>query len=466
MMPTDPPPRGLWLDTAGPLTPRAPLPGDAQVDVAIVGAGMTGLWTAYHLAKAAPDMRIAVIERDVAGYGASGRNGGWASAYFDAGRETLLALHGEDATRRMQAAMADAVDAVGADCAAEGIDAEYHKGGSFAVARTQPQLQRLRDALKDARAWGYTEDEYEFLDGAATRDRLVADGVLGSVFTPQCAVVNPAKLTRGLADVCERLGVTIWEQTTAEAIATGKVRTPRGIVRADVVVRALEGYTPTLEGHERLVAPIEIKMIATEPLPASFWDAVGWRDREAVSTTEKMFAYIQRTIDDRIAIGSGVPKYHFGSATPEVADTGPDYERIRQGLIELFPGTADAEITHRWGGYCASPRDWYASVGLDRERGIAWAGGYVGDGVTTAHLAGRTIRDLVLDRDTDETRLPWVNHPWQQWEPEPLRWLGINTAMRVAGRMDRTEARTGTPSKLGTLMAKLMGTDTPSSPIP
>jgi glycine/D-amino acid oxidase-like deaminating enzyme len=208
-------------------------------------------------------------------------------------------------------------------------------------------------------------------------------------------------------------------------------------------------------------------MIATEPLPEAFWDEVGWAERQAVSTTEHMFAYIQRTADDRIAIGSGRPKYHFNSATPEVEPTGSDYEQIRRTMLELFPSAADAQVTHRWGGYCATPRDWHSSVGFDRDRGIAWAGGYVGDGVTTAHLAGRTIRDLVLGNDTEETGLPWVNHAWQQWEPEPLRWFGMNLAMRVSSRMDRVEARTGRQSRfLGKVMEALVGTDTPSSPVP
>ncbi len=459
-------PQGLWLDGAGDLTPRNPLGGDLTVDVVVVGAGMTGLWTAFHLAKDAPGLRVAVIERHIAGYGASGRNGGWCSAFFSIGREGMLDLHGERATRRMQAAMLETVDAVGTDCANEGIDADYHKGGSLSLARTRPQLDSLRRGIEEARAWGHAESELTLLSPEETRRIVATEGCLGAVSTPHCAVVDPAKLSRGLAGVCERLGVTIYERTTATAIGTGTVRTDRGTVTADVVVRALEGYTSTLEGHQRMLAPLEIRMIATEPLPASFWDEVGWRDREAVATTEKMFAYLQRTADDRIAIGSGLPRYHFGSATPEVPQTGADYDAVRRALVGLFPSLRDAAITHRWGGYCATPRDWHSSVGYDPERRLAWAGGYVGDGVSTAHLAGRTIRDLVLENDSDLVRLPWVNHVWRPWEPEPLRWVGINAAMRLAARMDRYEARTGRPSKLGGVMQKLMGTDTPSSPIP
>jgi glycine/D-amino acid oxidase-like deaminating enzyme len=268
--------------------------------------------------------------------------------------------------------------------------------------------------------------------------------VLGGTYTPHCAAVDPARLVRGLGQAVERRGVAIYEQTEARSLRSGAVETEHGTVRAGTVVRATEGYTRTLRGEERALVPVYSLMIATEPLPEAFWDRAGLAHRETFADHRHLVIYGQRTEDGRMAFGGRGAPYHFGSAIrPEYDRDAVVHEALRHTLVDLFPELADASITHRWGGPLGIARDWFTSVGLDPVTGVAWAGGYVGDGLSTTNLAGRTLRDLILRRDTELTGLPWVGHRSKRWEPEPLRYLGINAGLRLAATADHAEERAG-----------------------
>ena len=449
----------LWFATcADDLNPSAPLEGDIKVDVAIVGAGFTGLWTAYYLAKARPDLKIAVLEKEIAGFGASGRNGGWASALFPSSLATLAKGADRERALAQHAAMRASVGEVIAVAEAEGIDADIAKGGTIVVARTAPQLQRAKAEVDDARSWGAGEDEIVLLDEAAARARLNASGTIGATYTPDCAAVNPARLVRGLAAAVRRLGVTIYEKTPATAISPHGVTTPRGTVTADFVVRATEGSTPSLPGLAREIIPVYSLIIATAPLPAEVWDEIGLAQRETFSDHRNLIIYGQRTADDRIVFGGRGAPYHFGSRVRPEFDSNPRVHRaLREALVDLFPSLADVEVTHRWGGALGIARDWHASAGLNTDTGMAWAGGYVGDGVTTTNLAGRTLRDLILGESTELTALPWVGHRSRKWEPEPLRWLGANAGLLAMSLADSEERLTKRQSLAARVMAPLMG---------
>ncbi len=451
----------LWHETAEDTwTVRAPLPGDRDADVAIVGAGFTGLWTAYYLLVADPTLRVVVVESETAGFGASGRNGGWCSALFPASSKKLAALSGSSraAAQAQHQAMRRTVDEVLRVIEVEDIDAQASKGGNIVLARSPAQLRTARAAVSSARAWGRGPDDLAPLDEGEARARLDATGTLGGTFTPDCAVVHPARLVRGLARVVERLGATIHERTRAVSLAPQLVVTDRGDVRADVVVRATEGYTPRLAGHRRYVVPVYSLIVATEPLSDEVWDRIGLRHRETFSDHRNLIVYGQRAADGRLVFGGRGAPYHFGSRVRPRFDRDPAvFSKLRDTVLELFPALAATRFTHSWGGVLGIPRDWCASVGLDRESGIAWAGGYVGDGVSTANLAGRTLRDLVLGQDTDLTRLPWVGHRSRSWEPEPIRWLGVNAGLRTMSLADTEERVTGRPSVLARAMAPMTG---------
>jgi len=431
------------------------MPGSASADVAIVGAGYTGLWTAYYLLGADPSLRVALVEQEIAGFGASGRNGGWCSALFPVSASRLASEHGRDAAVAQYRAMRDSVAEVLRVAATERIEADAALGGTVVLARTEPQLRRARAEVDEAREFGV---DMELLDAESARRRLAATSVAGGTYTPHCAAIHPAKLARGLADAVEARGASIYEQTRASAIEPGVVHTERGTLRADVVVQATEGYTPRLAGQRRAIAPVYSLIIATEPLPQATWDEIGLAERETFADYRHLIIYGQRTADGRMVFGGRGAPYHFGSRIDASYDRVPAvFAALQRTLAELFPVLRDVEITHRWGGPLGVARDWHASVGLDRITGLAWAGGYVGDGVSTTNLAGRTLADLILRNDSPLAGLPWVGHRSPRWEPEPLRWLGANAGLRAMTWADAAEARNGRSSRLAGAVNRLLG---------
>lgn len=441
-----------------PVVPRPALPGDTDVDVAIVGAGFTGLWAAYYLKSREPSLRIAVVEAEVAGFGASGRNGGWCSALFPASDKRIARSFGLGAATAMRAAMRASVDEVGRVSALEGIDCHFAKGGTITAMRNAAELARARAEVEDARLVGVGPDDLALLGPDEARAILGAQNVLGATYTPHCAAIHPARLARGLATCAERIGVSLYERTRALSISSGRVDTDHGRLRAATVVRATEGYTARLRGTRRAVVPVYSLMIATEPLDAATWARIGLARRETFADHRHLVIYGQRTADGRLAFGGRGAPYHFASAIHPAHERVPRvHDMLTATLVDLFPVLGDAAITHRWGGPLGVPRDWFASVGLDRTTGLAWAGGYVGDGVSTANLAGRTLADLVLDTDSELTRLPWVGHRSRAWEPEPLRFLGVNAGLAVMTSADRVEQRSGRPARRAAWFERIAG---------
>ncbi len=443
--------------TAGAAPSRPPLDGDTTADVCVVGAGYTGLWTAYYLKRNEPSLDVLVVEAESAGYGASGRNGGWCSALLPQGVSRMARSHGREAALAMRRAMIDTVTEVGAIADLEGIDCDYARGGTIVVARNRAQLARARGEVEHDQQWGGI-DGLVLLDEAETRARVGVHGALGSTYTPHCARVQPARLAQGLAVAVERAGARIVEGTRATAVGPGEVVTERGRVRARQVVRATEAWTPRLPGHRRDVVPVYSLVIATEPLPQSFWDQAGLARGETFSVHRHVIVYGQRTADDRLVFGGRGAPYHYGSRVRPEYDLEPAvFAGLHRALVDLFPALGGAAVTHRWGGPLGIARDWHASVRYDPTSGLASAGGYVGDGVATTNLAGRTLADLLTGRRTDLTRLPWVDHRSRSWEPEPLRWLGVNAGLRLARLADIEEARTGRPAQLGRALRALTG---------
>ncbi|MGW5421398.1 NAD(P)/FAD-dependent oxidoreductase [Streptomyces sp. NPDC003943] len=452
----------FWYAQEGAPAPREPLPGDGTADVCIVGGGYTGLWTAYYLKKAVPFLNITVLEAAFCGYGASGRNGGWLYNGI-AGRDSYARLHGHEAAVRLQQAMNDTVGEVVDVCAAEGIDADLHRGGVLEVAHSPAQLARLK-AFHDAEV-AFGEKERELYGARETAERIRITGAVGSSWTPHGARLHPVKLVKGLAAAVEALGVTIHESTPVTEIRPKHAVTPYGTVRAPYVLRCTEGFTASLAGQRRTWLPMNSSMIATEPLTDAQWESIGWNGLETLGDMAHAYMYAQRTADGRIALGGrGVP-YRFGSRTDNDGRTQPQtVTALREILIRFFPQLAGVGIAHAWSGVLGVPRDWCATVTLDRSTGLGWAGGYVGSGVATTNLAARTLRDLIQQDSgqggsTELTELPWVNHRVRKWEPEPLRWLGVQTmyaAFRAADRRE-TAARTAATDRIAVIANRLSG---------
>lgn len=432
--------QSFWHATApGALEPRPALSSDEEVDVAIAGAGYTGLWTAWYLKQLEPGLRVAIVEKEIAGFGASGRNGGWCVGTL-AGMDALLG----DPSRRdgaiaLQRELFDTVAEVERVCQQEGIDCHWRRSGFVNVATTEAFRRQLEREVAHWHSLGFGEEDVRWLDAKACAERVRTRVNLGGVFLAHCAAMHPARLVRGLAEAVERRGVAIYERTPALALERGAVLTPGGRLRARTVVRATEGYTGSIRGHRRALIPVHSMMIATEPLPEPVWKEIGLPHRETFADPRRMVIYGQRTADDRIAFGAR-GAYFYGSRVHDRFP--PDFQAfrtVREILLSLLPVLAHHRIEYSWGGALGVPREWRPAVWLDRARGFATAGGYVGEGVAASNLAGRTLAELIAGRETPRTALPLVAPPSRHWEPEPLRFLGVTAVRRIGESLDAAD---------------------------
>jgi glycine/D-amino acid oxidase-like deaminating enzyme len=450
----------FWLETAeDDLTPRPPLSGKVDADVAILGAGYSGLWTAYYLTLLRPDVKITVVEAEIAGFGASGRNGSWCSAGFPLSAGELIRRYGRDRTRILEETMFATVDEVGRVCRAEGIDAHFNKCGLLRIARGRHQLPALHSAHAVYRDLGL-EDHFRLLDAAQTEARVRVAGAEGSLFSPDCATVQPAALVRGLARVVERRGVTIHEGsrvTSVEGAPRPRLRTDQAEVRADVVVLCGEAYLSRLPAYHRQIIPVYSLIALSEPLTGEQWARIGWDGRECLSSFRYTVDYLARTHDGRILFGSRGAPYHYGSRIDDAYDRyEPTHRMIQDLFYTWFPALRDVSFTHHWGGPVGMPRDQMPTVAYNRETRIATARGYTGQGVATTNLAGRTLAHLITDTPCDLTSLPFVGHRSRNWEPEPIRWLGIRYVQRAYERIDLRAERTG-KAPTGRSPAEILG---------
>jgi glycine/D-amino acid oxidase-like deaminating enzyme len=439
--------RGFWFDSLGEL-PAHPVPAwRNRVQVAIVGAGYTGLWTAYYLKQLDPALDVAVYEAERVGFGASGRNGGWCEGLARGVHELIEQAETRSRGVAVARALFATVDEIARVCDREGIDAHLAKGGALTVATVPFRAPILQQAIERLHGWGFDEGDWRWLPPDEAQARIGLRANHGAQWFAHCAAVHPARLVLGLADAVRRAGVQLFEHTPVAAIGPHRVRTVRGPVAADVVIRATEGYTPSLAGETRTLLPVHSMVTATEPLPPEVWRSIGLATRETFGDWRRVVIYGQRTADDRLVFG-GRGGYYFGSARRNVDSAEPRLQLLRELLPRLFPVLKDFRITHAWGGPMGVQRNWRPGVCFDAGSGLGWAGGYLGEGVATSNLAARMLADLVLGRQTALLELPWVGDRARRWEPEPLRWLGARLMEHVAERADAAEFAHNRPSRL------------------
>ena len=449
----------FWLETCGDnLTPRPALSGSVDVDVAILGAGYSGLWTAYYLQARQPSLKIAIVEKEIAGFGASGRNGSWCTCHFPVSPAALAEHYGPDSARAMYRAMAGAVDEVGRVAAAEGFDIHYTRGGAMTVARGPEQLPSVRDTHADFERLGLG-DRVQLLDQKQTVERIRIAGALSAIHYKDAAMIHPARLARGLARVVERRGATIYEQTEVTDFTTGAkpaLHTARGDVRAKTIVLCGEAYLTRLRKLRRVLIPVYSLMTLTEPLSAADWAEIGWNNRECIDSCRLTIEYISKTLDGRILFGGRGAPYHFGSRIEHEYDRHePTIQMFQDSVRKWFPRLKDVRFTHSWGGPLGAPRDFMTSMSYDPARGVASARGYVGNGVATTNLAGRVLADLICGVKSEITALPCVNHHSPNWEPEPFRYIGVHYIQRAYWNIDQKAERTGVPPSGKSLAERL-----------
>lgn len=451
----------FWLETCGEsLAPRPALRASTEVDVAILGGGYTGLWTAYYLLRGEPGLKVAVIERDLVGFGASGRNGGWCSSKFPVTPGMLEHRYGRDRARALMLAMNGAVDEVGRVCEEENIDAHFHKGGILTLARGEHQLPMIRASFDAYGRLGLAE-QYELLDSAQARERVKVTNVNGALYARENASIHPGRLVRGLARGIERRGGIIYEKTEVTGFEGGAVprfRTEGGEVRARrAIVLAGESYLSQLRKLHRVVLPVYSLIALTEPLTEDQWSAIGWQNRESLASCNYTVDYLTRTGDGRILFGSRGAPYHFGSKISDDQDRHREtHQRIEQTVVEWFPGLAGVRFTHHWGGPVGMPRDWMPMTEFDPATKMATARGYTGQGVSTTNLTGRVVAELISGKRTELSVLPIAQRHSRAWELEPLRWMAVRYMQDAFMRIDAA-GKQGRPKPKDAAVAEYLG---------
>lgn len=424
-------------------------PSASDVDVAIVGGGFSGLWTAYYLLTAQPQLRIAILESRNIGFGASGRNGGWCSGFLPLSVAELAGKHGRETALLAYQQSFDTIDEVARIISKERIDCGWHRGGTLQSASTALQAERLIDQLTMQHQAGLSANDARWLNASEVGQYIAVAETHGAIYSPHCATVNPYQLVHGLAGAVHARGANIWERSKVLSIDNGVVTHEHGHCRAQLVVQATEGYSHSLRQTRRRIVPLYSLMVATEPLDETTLEQLHWRSRCTFNDGSNMVIYAQLTHDNRIAFGGRGAPYHFGSRIADEFDIhDKTHDLIVSSIAKHFPAAAGARITHRWGGPLAVPRDWTPSISLHRDDRYARLGGYVGDGVAATNLFARTLVDTYLELDTPRRSLPFLQHRSPRWEIEPLRYIGINALIGLSNSIDTHELRHGRTPRL------------------
>lgn len=451
----------FWLETCGlELTPRPSLLQSIEVDVAILGGGYTGLWTAYYLLRGNPRLKVAVLEKEIVGFGASGRNGGWCSSKFPVTPAMLTQRYGVDAARALMLAMCDSVDEIARVCSDENIDAQFHKGGILTLARTEAHLPMLRSSYAAYERLGLAS-QYTLLSAEQALDRISVTNVLGALYAAENASVHPARLVRGLARAIEKRGGTIYERTEVTGFEGGsspRFLTPAGEVRArQAIVLAGESYLSRLSKLHRALLPVYSLITLTEPLTQSQWDSIGWQNRESLASCNYTVDYLTRTTDGRILFGSRGAPYRLGSKISDEQDRHAEtHARIQALVLEWFPTLKGIRFTHSWGGPVGMPRDWMPMTNFNAATKIATARGYTGQGVSTTNLTGRVVAELIPGNRTAISQLPIAQRSSPLWETEPLRWMAVRYMQNAFFRIDQAGKR-GKSKPIDAPIAEFLG---------
>lgn len=451
----------FWLETCGEdLTPRPSLQHSIDVDVAILGGGYTGLWTAYSLLSTNPRLKVVILEKEIVGYGASGRNGGWCSSKFPVTPSTLEHRYGIRAAHDLMVAMKCAVEDVGRVCEAEGIDAHFRKGGVLTLARGEHHVPMLRSTFSAYERLGLG-NWVKLLTAKETSERINVTNVCGALFASENASLHPGRLVRGLARAIERRGGVIYEQTEVQDFEGGshaRLVTAAGEVRArKAIVLAGESYLTRLTRLHRVVLPVYSLITLTEPLTTAQWNRIGWQNRESLASCNYTVDYLTRTADGRILFGSRGAPYRLGSKISDEQDRHAEtHARIQKLTLEWFPMLQGLKFTHSWGGSVGMPRDWMPMTEFDPASKIATARGYTGQGVSTANLTGRILAELISGNRTKLSELPIAQRRSPLWEREPLRWMAVRYMQNAFFRIDEAGKR-GKAKPVDAFLAEFLG---------
>ena len=420
-----------------------PLAENLECDVAIIGGGLSGLWSAFHLLKVKPELKIALFEARHIGYGASGRNGGWISSDYPVYRSTLEKRHGKNVADLVFASLKESIDEIGNFANHHAPKAGFVKGGTVMFARNKAQETRLKSGI---------DDEHQWLDRDELNAIIRIAGTRGGLHNEHCASANPMQLVLGLAKFLSGK-ISIYEGSIASEIAPHMLAVNASVVKAPIIINATEVF----RNAPREQIPLYSLMVATEPLTESQWQEIGNSRRATFAEGLHLINYAQRTPDNRLAIGGRGARYPFGSRkSSEIENSAQVHQSIRKLAQSWFPQISDMKFTHAWGGAVAITRDWEPYVRWDREFGYGIIGGYAGDGMTMTYLASKALVQEIIDGTDDIRGLHFINRRSRNWELEPLRYAAINTLVKLSDIADYEEKLTNRPSLLSRIIEPLI----------
>jgi len=428
--------KSYWLAAYGPYAPNPPVQGDLKVDVAIIGAGYTGLTTAYNLRKDAPGLSVAVLEAEVVGFGASGRNGGFSMTLFGLEPAVTKALFGHQRTVEAHRYMERAVDYVDALVKEHLIQSDYWFPGFLRAATTPGYARRIQHDLEILTSMGISG--IEWIEADRIRAEVDSPRFLGGWWEPRCGLLDPAKQARELKRIALQSGAQVYEETPVTEVQRSDqgftLSTPAGKVMANKLVFATNAYSHLIPQLKRKQVPAFTHMVVTEPLSEARLAPIGWKDRQGIEDARNLVHYFRLTIDNRLAMGGSDVSLAYGG------DMGRDvnprvFADLERDIAWLFPSLKGVQITHRWGGPVSVPVDMAPAIGFLGDPRAVYSLGCVGHGVSMTHLNGRLLADLVLECKTDLTDVWFVNRRMIPWPPEPLR-MAASQAIRGYLRLE------------------------------
>ena len=434
----------LWQGKQN-ITYRKSISKNDSFDVVIIGAGFSGLWSAFHLKQFQPNLKIAVLEKEYVGFGASGRNGGWASAEYPTSSNRLIKENGLESYKNLRTAITKSIDEIGEIAKSNNWQIDYAKGGALVFARGNAQLSRISKEI---------DEEHQLLNKSQTTELLNIPSALGSVFTPHCAALNPFKLVRALADHLEKLGVMIYEQSSVSEIRDKQVEVNGFNVNCTFSIRATEAFTLRKWMGNRQI-PIYSLMVATEPLSNEVIKEIRNTQRATFQEACHLITYAQITSDNRLALGGRGVRYKLFSRLSERSEIDNRmHSALERRARSWFPQIANTKFEYRWGGAVALTRRWQAYLNFDHTTGRAEIGGYVGDGVTLSYLVAKTLAEKMSNVKT--ANLPFIDQGIGRWEPEPIRYLAVNAGFKATVLADYEEKITKRPSLLAAIIDPLI----------
>ena len=429
--------KSYWMTTRD-YTPNPPLAGDIDVDVAIVGGGFTGLSSAYHLKKDQPGLNIALLESQIIGYGASGRNGGFNMTLFGLTLGITAIRFGKEKAKQSHHYMERAVDLLRDLVSELNLDCDYEHPGFLRAATSEKYKKRIMHEIELAHKLGI--EGIEWLDKDQTREQVNSDMYIGAWWEPRCGILNPAKLSWSWAETLAPMGIKIFENSPVSEIKRGKDKitliTPNGTVKADKVVLATNAWSHFFPKLKSKQIPVWTHIVITEPISDKQFEEIRWHNRQGIEDARNLVHYYRLTADNRLVMGGRDVSVTYGKDMEK--DLNEDvFEGLRKDVAELFPVLKDIKYTDSWGGPVSVPIDMAPALGYAGDERVVYSLGCVGHGVSLTHLNGQTIRDLVLERKTDLTDVFFVNRRTIPWPPEPFRNLGIKAIVGYMHIEDR-----------------------------